>query len=133
MSSVDEQIQSTADAISSNIAVLSHDRALLAQNILSQLRNLVEGVAVRLHVGRGNEEFQYAKVAAAMAHVSASGQLNFLKRFHKLLQVSTSHYTMGGDPSERLMLKYYDYLHRDPSFEALRDYPPFRELLRPKG
>lgn len=112
MSSVDEQIQSAADAISSNIAALSHDRALLAQNILSQLRNLVEGVAMRLHAGRGDGEFQYAKVAAAMAHVSASGQLNFLKRFHKLLQVSASHYTMGGDPSERLMLKYYDYLHR---------------------
>jgi len=28
---------------------------------------------------------------------------------------------------------YYDYLHRDPSFEALHDYPPFQELLRPKG
>jgi hypothetical protein len=112
VSSVDEQIKSAADAISSNIAALSNDRALLAQNILSQLRNLVEGVAVRLHAGRGDEEFQYAKVAAAIAYVSASGQLNFLKRFHKLLQVSTSHYTMGGDPSERLMLKYYDYLHR---------------------
>lgn len=120
MSSVDEQIESAADAISSNIAALSHDRALLAQNILSQLRNLVEGVAVRLHAGRGDEEFRYAKVAAAMAHVSASGKLNFLKRFHKLLQVSTSHYTMGGDPSERLMLKYYDYLHRIRDVAATR-------------
>ena len=112
MSTVDEQIQSAADAISSNIAALSQDRALLAQNILSQLRNLVEGLAVRLHTGRGDVEFQYAAVGAAIAHVSASGKLNFLRRFHKLLQISTSHYTMGGDPSERLMLKYYDYLHR---------------------
>jgi len=28
---------------------------------------------------------------------------------------------------------YYDYLHRDPSFEMLHDYAPFHELLRPKG
>ena len=63
MSSVDEQIQSAADAISSNIAALGDDRALLAQNILSQLRNLVEGVAVRLHAGRGDGEFQYSRWA----------------------------------------------------------------------
>jgi tetratricopeptide (TPR) repeat protein len=25
------------------------------------------------------------------------------------------------------------WLHRDPDFESLRDYPPFQELLRPKG
>ncbi len=24
-------------------------------------------------------------------------------------------------------------LHRDIDFESLRDYPPFQELLRPKG
>ena len=112
MSTVEQQIQSASDAISSNIAALSHDRALLAQNILSQLRNLVEGMAVRLAPGQSNTEFQYAAVGPAMAYVAANGKLNFLNRFHKLLQISTSHYTMGGDPSERLMLKYYDYLHR---------------------
>ncbi|MDN2495158.1 helicase [Nocardia nova] len=112
MSTVDQQIQSAASAISSNIIALKHDRALLAQNILSQLRNLVEGVAVGLHAGRGDVDFEYAAVGPAMAYIAGNGKLNFLKRFHKLLQVSTSHYTMGGDPSERLMLKYYDYLHR---------------------
>jgi len=112
VSTVDQQIQSAADAISANITALSHDRALLAQNILSQLRNLVEGMAVRLHAGRGDAEFQYSAVGDAMTYVGANGKLNFLKRFHKLLQISASHYTMGGDPSERLMLKYYDYLHR---------------------
>lgn len=112
MATVDQQIQSAASAISSNITALSHDRALLAQNILSQLRNLVEGVAVKLHAGRGDGEFQYTAVDAAMSHVGSRGQLNFVSRFHKLLQISASHYTMGGDPSERLMLKYFDYLLR---------------------
>ena len=112
MSTVDEQIRNAASTISSNITSLGHDRTLLAQNILSQLRNLVEGVMVRLHTGRGDVEFQYASVGPAIAHVSSHGKLNFLSRFHKLLQISSSHYTMGGDPSERLMLKYYDYLHR---------------------
>lgn len=34
------------------------------------------------------------------------------RRFHDMLQASVSHYTMGEDPSERLMLKYYEYLLR---------------------
>lgn len=112
MTTVDQQIESAASAISSNIAALRHDRPLLAQNILSQLRNLVEGVAVRIHTGRGDGEFQYSAVGAAVSHIASQGQVNFVARFHKLLQISASHYTMGGDPSERLMLKYYDYLHR---------------------
>jgi energy-coupling factor transporter ATP-binding protein EcfA2 len=33
-------------------------------------------------------------------------------RFHDLLQASASHYTLDRDPSERLMLKYYEYLLR---------------------
>lgn len=112
MATVDQQILSAANAISSNITSLKHDRPLLAQNILSQLRNLVEGVAVRLHAGRGDVEFQYSAVGAAISYVASRGQVNFVARFHKLLQISASHYTMGGDPSERLMLKYFDYLHR---------------------
>lgn len=112
MATVEQQIHSSANAISSNIASLKGDRALLAQNILSQLRNLVEGVMVYLEAGKGDAEFDYASVGPAIAHVSSHGRLNFLSRFHKLLQISASHYTMGGDPSERLMLKYYDYLHR---------------------
>ncbi|MGE9282244.1 ATP-dependent DNA helicase [Streptomyces rochei] len=112
MGTVDEQIRSAASTISSNITSLGHDRALLAQNILSQLRNLVEGVMVRVHAGSGDVEFQYSSVKPAAGHVSSDGKLNFLSRFHKLLQISASHYTMGGDPSERLMLKYYDYLLR---------------------
>lgn len=48
MTTVSKQIQSADEAICRNIESLADQRALLAQNILSQLRNLVEGVAVRL-------------------------------------------------------------------------------------
>lgn len=75
MSTVDQQIQSAADAISENIDALAHDRALLAQNILSQLRNLVEGIAVRLHAGRGDVEFQYSAVGPALTHVGARAMI----------------------------------------------------------
>jgi hypothetical protein len=113
MASIDAQIRSTSANIEGNIDALCHDRALLAQNLLSQLRNLVEAVAVRLHLGGGNADFHYDATGPAIAWAgSQNKQINFLHRFHKLLQLSTSHYTFEGDASERLMLKYYEYLLR---------------------
>lgn len=112
MGTVDQQIASASDVISANIVALGDNRPLLAQNVLSQLRNLVEGIAVGLHSGSGDTEFRYDLVGASMEHVASKGQLNLVSRFHKLLQISASHYTMSGDPSERLMLKYFDFLHR---------------------
>ena len=119
MASVDTQIRSAAQNISQNIDALSHDRSLLSQNLLAQLRNLIEAVAVRLQGNSGDIEFHYEATGAAVDWLgSQSKDINFLYRFHKLLQMSTSHYTFEGDASERLMLKYYEYLLRT------------RELLR---
>jgi len=119
MTTVSAQIQSADKAICRNIESLADQRALLSQNLLSQLRNLVEGVAVRLHTGSPDTEFNYAAVEPGLAFVKSKAKFNFLGRFHKLIQKSASHYTMDGDTSERLMLKYYEYLHRIRSL--LRD------------
>ena len=112
MTTVGEHIQSTDAAICQNIASLVDQRDLLSQNVLAQLRNLVEGVAVRLHFGSADAEYNYPAIGLGLAFVKAKGQYSFLSRFHKLLEASASHYTMDGDASERLMLKYYEYLLR---------------------
>jgi len=112
MVTVTKQIQNADEAICRNIELLADQRALLSQNVLAQLRNLVEGVAVRLHTGSPNTEFNYAVVELGLAFVRSNGKFNFLGRFHKLIQQSASHYTLDGDASERLMLKYYEYLCR---------------------
>ena len=57
-------------------------------------------------------EFHYDQVGPALDEVKAKAKFRLLSRFHNLLQASTSHYTLDGDPSERLMLKYYEYLLR---------------------
>lgn len=119
MATVSHQIQNADEAICRNIESLSDQRALLSQNVLSQLRNLVEGVAVRLHLGEPDAEFVYAAIEPALAFVRRRARFNFLGKFHKLLQLSASHYTLDGDASERLMLKYYEYLYRIRS--VLRD------------
>ncbi len=112
MTTVSEQIQSADEVICRNIESLADQRALLSQNVLSQLRNLVEGVAVRLHMGSPDAEFNYAAVEPGLAFVKSKARFNFLGKFHKLIQIIASHYTLDGDASERLMLKYYEYLHR---------------------
>lgn len=119
VTSVREQIQSADEAIYRNIVSLADQRSLLSQNVLAQLRNLVEGVAVRLHTGSSNAEFHYSAIGPALAFVRSKAKFNFLGRFHRLIQKSASHYTLDGDASERLMLKYYEYLHRIRSL--LRD------------
>lgn len=112
MTTINKQIQSADEVICRNIESLTEQRALLSQNILSQLRNLVEGVIVLLHTGSPNAEFNYDDVNPALAFIKSQGKLNFLGKFHKLLQKSVSHYSPDEDASERLMLKYYEYLHR---------------------
>lgn len=112
MVTVTKQIQNAEEAICLNIKLLVEQRALLSQNVLAQLRNLVEGVAVRFHTRSPDAEFNYAAVEPGLAFVKSNGKLNFLGKFHKLIQQSASHYTLDGDASERLMLKYYEYLYR---------------------
>ncbi|MCC5853690.1 MAG: helicase, partial [Alkalimonas sp.] len=112
MTTVNNQILSANQAICQNIELLADQRKLLSQNVLSQLRNLVEGIVVRLHTGSSEAVFNYDKVGPALDFIRGKGKLNFLTRFHKLIQKSASHYTLDGDNSERLMLKYYEYLHR---------------------
>lgn len=112
MTSVGEHIQSTDAAICKNIELLTDQRDLLSQNILAQLRNLVEGVAVQLQSGSSYTEFDYEAIGLGLDYVKANGQYRFLRQFHDLLKASVSHYTVDGDNSERLMLKYYEYLLR---------------------
>ncbi|TFC19721.1 helicase [Cryobacterium algoritolerans] len=113
MTTVDAQIRNADQAICDNIAALQDNRALLSQNLLSQARNLVEAIVVRVHSGDGGIDFVFDAVGPALAYVgSGSKKISFLQRFHKLIQISASHYTMDGDTSERLMLKYYEYLLR---------------------
>jgi hypothetical protein len=133
VSTVSEQIESVDDTICLNIKSLAGQRGLLSQNVLSQLRNLVEGVAVLVHTGSRDAEFSYDAIKAGLAFIKGKAAFNFLGKFHNLVQKSASHYTLDGDSSERLMLKYYEYLYRTRSLlqdkfalsvlENLEDFP----------
>ena len=55
-------------------------------------------------------EITYNNIQKANEYVKKVSYLNFLHKFHKFLQISTSHYTLDEGHAERLMLKYYEYL-----------------------
>ena len=51
MASVEQQVRSADSAICQNIERYADDRGFLSQNLLAQLRNLVEGLIVWSHLG----------------------------------------------------------------------------------
>jgi hypothetical protein len=112
MTTVGEHISNVDGVVCNNIEGQADNRALLAQNILSQLRNLVEGVAVLMQTLKMDSPFDWQAIQSGMAFVRSQGKLSFVSRFHGLLKQTASHFTLDGDSSERLMLKYYEYLFR---------------------
>ena len=132
---IDVSILATSKVICENISYFSFsDRGLLSQNILAQIRNLVEYVAMRA-VSNANDidpnDYDLRKLA--LKDMQKRGNLRFLYKFHEMLQKSVSHYTVDKNGSERLMLKYYEYLLKIKMFlkqnfdldilENIQDFP----------
>jgi hypothetical protein len=117
MNKIDTSIYQINEVVCENIKNLdSSDRGLLAQNILSQLRNLVESVSLKVYSNGRDIDVNYENITHAIAYIKARGDLKFLKNFHHLLQITVSHYTPDKENSERLMLKYFEYLIRIKTF-----------------
>jgi DNA replication protein DnaC len=113
MKKIDLQIIAIDKTICANIQKFEiSERGLQSQNILSQLRNLVEHVALKVFARQSDIENSYVNIQEAIKFVHTRGNLKFLSRFHKNLQITASHYTLDEESSERLMLKYYEYLIR---------------------
>lgn len=115
---VGQAILDTNKVICRNIAIFDDtERGLLSQNILAQLRNFVEYIMQKIYSnGVDIDPNDYQNKTAAIEYVKAQGKLRFLNEFHSLLQKSVSHYTFDENGSERLMLKYYEYLLRIKNF-----------------
>ncbi|MDD3049218.1 MAG: hypothetical protein PHQ89_04505 [Bacilli bacterium] len=88
------------------------DRGLLSQNILSQIRNLIEDVIVLVYNNKHGKDLDENFINKRTAYTDLYSKPNprFLMEFHRCLQASKSHYTSDYDGAERLMQKYYYYL-----------------------
>ena len=115
MRKTDDQIRISDDAVCKLIEKFeANERGFQSQNILDKLRTFVEAVAVK---ASGEDEYSYDIFQdKAKPYILARADLQFLRKFHKYLQQTLSHYLPDEEKSERLMLKYYEYLIKIKSF-----------------
>lgn len=110
---IDEQIFNINNVICRHIDSLgTSPRGVVSQDILSQLRNFVEHIMLKFYSNGQDIENSYDNICKAIEFVKARGNLKVLRRFHDYLQIVASHYTLDEENSERLMLKYYEYLFK---------------------
>jgi len=113
LSRIDRQILNIDTVICRHIDnIATSPRGVVSQNILSQLRNFVEHIMLKFYANGQDIDNSYENIRKAINFVKACGDLKVLRRFHDYLQIVASHYTLDEENSERLMLRYYEYLLR---------------------
>lgn len=114
---IDKPLLDINRSINKNIEfiVTNNQRGLFSQNILDKLRNFVEHISIKLYNHDNQTDLESDFLIAkpiVMPYLKTQDKYGFVVKFHKLLQISVSHYTPDEGDSERLMLKYYEYLLR---------------------
>lgn len=103
-----------SNVIDKNISAnkILNDRGLLSQNILSQLRNLVEDIAILINNKENNltNDTHYDNVSPSFKYISGKSKYKYIFKFHDYLQSTASHYTPNDGDAERLLLFYFRYM-----------------------
>ena len=111
MPTIDDQIRVIDGAICRYLDNIDNStRAVISQDILAHLKNLVEHVMLKYYSPNADIDDSEENIEKAAEHAQTDGHLKVLYRFRNYLDIVASHYTLDEDSSERLMLKYYDYL-----------------------
>lgn len=114
---IDEQILEIDKVICRHINNIGNlPRGQISQDILSQLRHFVEHIMLKIYANGNDIEDSHENIQKAVKYAKTENSLRHISRFHHFLQVSVSHRSLKEENSERLMLKYYEYLFR------VRDY-----------
>lgn len=111
MPTIDDQIRVIDSAICRYLDNIDNStRAVISQDILAHLKNLVEHVMLKYYSPQVEIDDSEENIEKAAEYSQTNGRLKVLFRFRNYLDIVASHYTLDEDSSERLMLKYYDYL-----------------------
>ena len=101
----EQEIKYISDVIDKNIEAhkILKDRGLLAENILSQLRNLTEDLAIFVNNKENslNLDTHYDNVNNSINYVSSINKYKYISTFHKFLQSTASHYTPSENDADR--------------------------------
>lgn len=111
MRTIDDEIRIIDSAICRYLDNIDDStRGVISQDILAHLKNLVEHVMLKYYSPHEDIDDTEENIEKAAEHAQTNGHLKVLYRFRNYLEIVASHYTLDEDSSERLMLKYYDYL-----------------------
>ena len=85
---IDKAIYDTNKVICENIEYFSEvDRGFLCQNVLSQLRNFTEYIAMKVYCGETDFDPNNQDLREyALRNMRGDGKLSFLSKLHQLLQ-----------------------------------------------
>ena len=112
--SPEKEIQYISRVIEKNISYyeILNDKGFLSENILSQLRNLVEDVIILINNRENNLllDTHYDNLAPSMDFVRKDSKYKFIWEFYDLLKGTASHYTPSEDGAEKLVSFYYRYI-----------------------
>ena len=114
---INEQIIRSDAAIFRHIENLDAlGRGAVSQDILSNLRTFVEHIMFKIYAHANDTTYNYKQIQQAIRFVKKNGQLKFLWQLHGYLQMVVSHYTLEPEGSERVMLKYYEFMIKIKDF-----------------
>ena len=108
----EKEIQYISRVIEKNIAYYQtlNDKGFLSENILSQLRNLVEDVAILINNSENglSLDTHYYNIAPSIAFIKSKTKYKFVVEFYDFLKGTASHYTPSEDGAEKLVSFYFD-------------------------
>jgi len=85
-------------------------RGAISQDILEQLMKFVNHVMLKFYANGRDIVISEENISKAVEFAQINSELYTLYKFRNYLQIVTTQYTLDEDGSERLMLKYYQYL-----------------------
>ncbi len=134
--SPEKEIRYISNIIEKNIEYYEtlKDKGFLSENILSQLRNLVEDVAILINNRTNNKKLDthYDNVFPSLTELKGNRKYKFILEFYDFLQGTSSHYTPSEDGAEKLVAYYFRYiclikklLHDDYDIEIIKNMENF--------
>ncbi|MDD6826640.1 MAG: AAA family ATPase [Oscillospiraceae bacterium] len=91
-------------------SIETSSRGLVSQDILSQLTKLLKFIILYFYSDGNNISDSDDNLQKALEYVQMNYEYKELYKFYNYLQIVAERYTLDEDGSERLMLKYYQYM-----------------------
>ena len=84
------------------------DKGFLSENILAQLRNLIEDVAILINNRENNLSLdtQYENISPSLDYLKGKSKYKFILDFYNFLKGTSSHYTPSEDGAEKFAPLY---------------------------